>query len=76
MLKYLSRKLLSGICLLFIVSAVTFVLIFGSTENVARNILGESATAEDIAAYNHQLGIDRPLLVQYGSWLQGALSGE
>ncbi|PJE30947.1 peptide/nickel transport system permease protein [Pseudooceanicola antarcticus] len=76
MLKYLSRKLLSGICLLFIVSAVTFVLIFGSTENVARNILGESATAEDIAAYNHQLGIDRPLLVQYGSWLQGALRGD
>jgi peptide/nickel transport system permease protein len=62
--------------LLVLVSTCTFGLIFGSTENVARNVLGEQASAADIAKLNHDLGIDRPLAVQYGDWVSNALHGD
>jgi peptide/nickel transport system permease protein len=41
----------------------------------ATALAGEGATSDDIAAINAQYGFDRPMLVQYGSWLLGALTG-
>jgi peptide/nickel transport system permease protein len=41
--------------------------------NVARLILGLQATPEDVAALNEQLGLNRPFIEQYGSWLVNAL---
>src|SRR5689334_22368647 len=76
MLRYLSRRIASGVVLLLAISLLTFTLMFGSTRNVARNFLGESATAEQVADFNHRLGLDRPLSVQYLDWLNGALHGD
>lgn len=44
--------------------------------NVARNILGDQASLEQLAAKKAQLGLDEPLLVQYASWLGHAVRGD
>jgi peptide/nickel transport system permease protein len=44
--------------------------------NPARLLLGEEATPQLVAELTHQMGLDRPLPVQYGSWLLGVLQGD
>jgi peptide/nickel transport system permease protein len=41
-----------------------------------RLILGMSATAEDVAGLNHELGVDRPFFIRYISYLANALRGD
>ena len=38
-------------------------------------IVGENATPEQIAAATKRLGLDRPVLVQYGAWLRQCAAG-
>lgn len=76
MLSFLARRLLSSILLIFVLASVTFGLMFGATQNAARNILGETATEVQVEALEEELGLDRPLLVQYGAWLRGAATGD
>jgi peptide/nickel transport system permease protein len=73
---YLLRRAIFGLVLLVVMSSVTFFLVFSGTERVAANILGETASDADIAALTKDLGIDRPLLVQYGDWVWHALRGD
>jgi len=44
--------------------------------DAAQMILGQSATAETVAALRQQLGLDQPLLMRYFSWLFGMLHGD
>ncbi|CAN7630581.1 ABC transporter permease [Neorhizobium tomejilense] len=76
MIRYLLKRVASGIALLCLVSTVTFMMVFGATGNVARNILGENATADQVAALNSRLGLDRPLMVQFGDWVSHAVRGD
>ena len=76
MLSFILRRLGHGVVLVFIVTAMTFVLTFGAGLPVARNILGPSATDDQIAQLNAQLGLDQPLLSQYLGWLGGAFRGD
>jgi peptide/nickel transport system permease protein len=73
---YFLRRALSALVLVFFLASATFVMMFGATGNVARNILGESATEEQVAALSRELGLDQPLPVQYGAWLGKALVGD
>lgn len=73
---YLVRKIASGLVLLAIVTTITFIMLFGATENVAQNILGENASDAQIVALEQQLGLDQSLTVQYGAWLAGAVQGD
>jgi len=73
---YLMRRIAFGVALLLVMSTVTFFLVFSGTERVAANILGETASDADIAALATELGIDRPLFVQYGDWVGGAVRGD
>jgi peptide/nickel transport system permease protein len=57
-------------------STITFFLVFSGTERVAANILGETAKDADIQALVEHLGIDRPLIVQYGDWVSHAIRGD
>ncbi|WP_104092434.1 ABC transporter permease [Arthrobacter sp. GMC3] len=75
MLSFVIRRLLAGVALVFVIATITYVLMHSSTGNVARNILGENATAEQVAAKTTELGLDQPLLTQYFSWLGNALTG-
>ncbi|MGM7698089.1 ABC transporter permease [Microbacterium sp. A84] len=76
MISFLARRLLSGVALIFVISTITYLLVYSSTGEVARNILGESATAEQVAEKTAQLGLDRPLLTQFIDWLGNALTGD
>jgi peptide/nickel transport system permease protein len=43
---------------------------------VGRTILGPYATPEQVAALNHELGVDRPLPIRYLDWIGGFLTGD
>jgi peptide/nickel transport system permease protein len=58
-----------------LVSFVTFMLIHLVPGDPARVLLGEEATPQSVAALRQQLGLDRPLGVQYGLWLWQAIHG-
>lgn len=76
MIAFLAKRLLGGVVLIFVISTIAFLLVYSSTSDIARNILGESATAEQLAAKEAELGLDQPLLAQYFDWLGSAVTGD
>lgn len=76
MTSFLLRRALSAVMLLVAVSFIAYVLLYPAAGNIAANVLGENATQEQVALKTEELGLDRPLLVQYGGWLLGALTGD
>jgi peptide/nickel transport system permease protein len=58
------------------VSFATFALVLSNGSAIARTILGIDATEEQVTALARELGLDRPLIVQYGEWLAGVLRGD
>lgn len=73
MLKFIFKRIANGALMLVAVSFLGYFLMFIGSGNVARLLLGLEATAEQIAQKNHELGLDRPFLEQYFSWLAGAV---
>lgn len=76
MLVFLLRRALAGVGLIFAVATITFFLMSLTGGNPARNILGEGATEEQVAAKAAELGLDQPLLVRYFDWMSGAIQGD
>ncbi len=76
MLRYLTRRLLLTIPVLLGVATLVFALIHFIPGDPAQAMLGEGASPEDIAQLRTRLGLDRPLLVQYGVFLSGAVHGD
>jgi peptide/nickel transport system permease protein len=76
MLRIVARRLLAAIPLLIALSFFVFVLLDLMEGNAAVAAAGENATAEDIAAAEQRLGLDKPLLVRYGIWLLHAVQGD
>jgi peptide/nickel transport system permease protein len=76
MLNVIIKRLLWALPLLLVVSMLTFFLQMFSPGSVAQSMLATGATVERIAELNHQLGYDRPFLVQYGDWLWHAIQGD
>jgi len=76
MLSFVARRIATGVALVLIVTAITFAMVFASGSNIAANILGENATADQIAAKQSELGLDRALPIQYFDWLTSALGGD
>lgn len=70
------RRLLSVVPLLFIVSVLVFGLILLLPGDPARTIAGEEATPAQVAQVREQLGLDEPLVAQYGRWVAGVLHGD
>ena len=60
--------------------ALVSVLVFGATQvlpgDAASAILGRSATPEQKELYRKQLGLDKPLPVQYWNWISGVAQGD
>ena len=76
LLRMIAQRIALGILLLWAVS----VLIFVGTEvlpgDVATAILGQQATPQALANIRQELGLDRPAVVRYFSWLAGAVQGD
>ncbi|MEU7861433.1 ABC transporter permease [Nonomuraea sp. NPDC049141] len=65
MLAFLTKRIGAGLSVLLVVPSLTFLLMFGNAANAARQILGETATPEQVAAKAAELGVNRPLYVQF-----------
>lgn len=76
MTAYIARRLLSIIPTLLVVGSLVFFVMRMASGDPALAILGSSATAESLARLRAEMGLDRPLLVQYGEFLLKALRGD
>ena len=72
---YISRRLLQAVFILFIITAVCFLLTHFSADPMSQYANKQGMTAADRAAIAHSLGLDQPLPVQYIKWLWLALHG-
>jgi len=61
---------------LIIVTFIVFLPLYLIPGDPARTMLGIEASAQDVAALRSQLGLDRPMMVQFGSWLFHVLQGD
>ena len=75
MIRLLTRRLASGIVVLWIISVAVFALFFIAPHNVARTIAGRQATPATVADVARRLGLNRPILDQYGSFIWKLLHG-
>ncbi|NBY69485.1 MAG: ABC transporter permease [Betaproteobacteria bacterium] len=76
MLQFLLRRMLAVLPVLFVVSLVVFLILRLAPGDPAAVIAGNSATNEDIAKIQVQLGLDRPIPVQYGIWMGNVFQGD
>ena len=76
MTAFLVRRGLFGLLVLWIVSVAVFLLFFVTPHDPARTIAGRLATPQTVALVNHRLGLDRPLIDQYGSFAWRLLHGD
>ena len=76
MLGYIFKRLLSTLPTLFLVSVGVFFLIRLIPGDPALVLLGEGADAASLAGVRADLGLDRPLPVQFLAWLEHAVRGD
>jgi peptide/nickel transport system permease protein len=76
MLGFILRRLASGVVLIVVISALAFAMLYANSENIARRILGQNATADLVARKTEELGLDRPLWEQYVGWFANAVQGQ
>jgi peptide/nickel transport system permease protein len=69
MLHMFARRAITGFAVVVGVVTLTFVLLHAAPGDPVEHLLGTRATDEQLAAGRHALGLDRPLMVQYVSWL-------
>jgi peptide/nickel transport system permease protein len=75
-MRYFLRRLLLTIPVLLGVATLVFALIHFIPGDPAQAMLGEGASQEDVAQLRSRLGLDRPLIVQYGVFLNGVVHGD
>lgn len=73
---YLLRRILATIPVMGVVAVFVFGLLHLTPGDPATLVVGDYATAEDIARVQKQLGLDRPLHVQFVSWLDRIVRGD
>lgn len=76
MASFITRRLLLGILVLFGVILITFVLTRMIPSDPAAQWVGPKATAEQIRAARVELGLDKPVYIQFGKYLLNLLRGE
>jgi peptide/nickel transport system permease protein len=75
MLAFILRRLAQAVVVMVVVAAVAFAL-FQFVGDPVTFLLGQDATAEERARIRADLGLDRPVLVQFGQFVWNALHGE
>ncbi len=75
MLRFLSTRLLNGLLVMVGVSFISF-LLFNYIGDPVNNLLGERATVEQRQAMRDALGLDRPLVLRFATYLSLVVQGE
>lgn len=76
MTRFLIRRILLGLLVLWLITVAVFGLFFVAPNNVARTLAGRQATPEVVAQISHRLGLDQPLWKQYLDFVGRALHGD
>lgn len=76
MLSYLVQRLVSTILVMTLVGVFVFLLLHLSAGDPAAIIAGDYATPQQIVAIRQRLGLDDPLLVQFGRWALRVIQGD
>ena len=77
MTRFLVRRLAQGLLVLFLVTVIVYLLFFlGDPHDIAHRLAGRQATPEQVQAEYVKLGLDRPLIAQYGHFLWNLLHGD
>lgn len=74
--RYFIKRVLGTLPMLLVISFLIFLFIHMIPGDPARLIAGQDATKEDVAVVREQLGLDKPLLTQYGSYMKGLVTGD
>ena len=76
MYAFLGRRLLATIPVLAIVAVLVFLMLRLTPGDPAAILAGDAANTEQIARIRESLGLDRPIVVQFGIWLGNLLTGD
>lgn len=76
MLRYITQRLLQAIPVLLLTSIAIFGLLHLAPGDPALILAGPDADEESVAAIRQEMGLDRPLYVQYGVWIGHILRGD
>lgn len=76
MFGYITKRLLSLIPVLFVVTIAIFLIIHLTPGDPAAAMLGMEATQDEIQALNEELGFNRPIVEQYISWVADVFKGD
>ena len=76
MYTFLARRLLATIPVLLIVAVLVFLLLRLTPGDPAAILAGDAASTDQIARIRAGLGLDRPILVQFGIWFGNLLAGD
>jgi len=74
--KYLAKRFVAFVAILFLVSVGTFFLVHLLPGNPAITILGPNATAHNVFLVDRQLGLDKPIWRQYFIWIGNIARGD
>lgn len=72
-LKFAIKRLLLLIPVIIVVTFILYLILAAAPGNLARQLLGDDATEEQILAKTQEMGLDKPLLVRYGNYMAGVL---
>src|SRR5262249_31043116 len=70
------RRIGGGLLVLWLVSLLTFLMVRLIPGDPAEVVAGDNASVADLDPIRQQLGLNRPVVEQYLSWLGGVLHGE
>lgn len=76
MLRFLARRVFQSLAILLGVTVITFMLSFLIPADPVRMIAGRSATPDTVERIRHELGLDRPIPVQYARYLGNLVQGD
>ncbi|PYO35050.1 MAG: diguanylate cyclase [Gemmatimonadetes bacterium] len=76
MLRMLWQRALVGVAVVTGVVTLTFLLLHAAPGDPAERLLGPAAAPQQVEVVRHALELDRPLTVQYASWLRRFVRGD
>ena len=76
MLRYITRRLFYMLLTLFVISVIIFIMAEVVPVDPARSILGAYTTDANVAALRLKMGLDKPIVERYVTWLTKAMRGD
>lgn len=74
--KYIFKRILQTLLIIFLVSFLTFLLIDFMPKDPVTALYGTELSEEEYQTYYHALGLDKHVIYRYGAWLINALRGD